>query len=84
MSNQLHVLPHVGEVKMSLNSSTSLATYLCCVEGPIIEALAIMMIFYSPYQTMKTKNISIWDIISLHYFIVNKETVVVGATLSIL
>jgi hypothetical protein len=33
---------------MSLSSSTNISTYLCYIEGPLKEALAVIVIFSSP------------------------------------
>lgn len=45
----------VGEVKMSMSSSTNLFTCFCYVEWPHAKAISIVMIFHSPSNIIMTR-----------------------------
>ena len=65
----------MGEVKMSLYSSTTLSIYCCRAEEPCLEAVAI--IFFLPWgRIVRKTNFPIWEMVLLHYFVVIKEIMI--------
>ena len=73
----------MGEVKMSLYSSTTLSICFCRAEEPFLEVVAT--IFFLPWgQIIRKTNFLVWEMSLLHCFAVTKEIVVGSGTYGIL
>ena len=73
----------MGEVKVSLYSSTTLS--ICCfhVEEPCLEVVAI--VFFLPWgRIIRKTNFLVWEMSLLHCFAVTIEITVGGGTSGIL
>ena len=75
----------IGEVKMSQYFSTTLSTWLFCVQRPCSEAIDVVVTFHSLWeQIMKRKNFPFWEMAFLHYLAEIKENTIGGSLFDIL
>ena len=75
----------MGELNMSLWSSTTLSTYFCCVAESCVEAMDVATTFFSPCERIiKRTNFPVYVINFVHYLAKIREMEAFGATSHIL
>ena len=73
----------MGEVNMSLHSSTTSSIFCCRAEEPYLEVVAT--VFFLPWgRIIRKMNFLVWEMSLLHCFVVTKEIATGGGTSGIL